>query len=422
MRLLPFLLPLLLAAPAAPAADLLDVYRQARAGDPQLATARAALGIREEGAVQALAPALPQWSAGAALSRERPGDGTQQGVSTQLSQLLFDASRTKLIAAAEVRVQAEQALLQAAEQALCERVATAYFNALTADETLANAVANEAAFAQQVAQAGARVASGLAAQVDLAQARAYHALARGGTAAAQQAQADARAALAEVAGAPVATLRPLAAALPPAPLGAGAAADDWVLRALQGNPSLRARELALQAGDEALAAARRAHGPTVNLSLGAERLRPTGGDPRNNRTVAVALTVPLFSGGATASLARQAVYERDTAREALEAERRRVQRETRAQWQALASGLAQLETSQLSVDAAREALAATRSGQTLGTRSSTDLLLAIQTLTSAQNALAQSRQQVVLARLRLALAAGALDEPALAAVNAWLQP
>ncbi|MFA6262532.1 MAG: TolC family protein, partial [Bacteroidia bacterium] len=270
-----------------------------------------------------------------------------------------------------------------------------------------------------VAQAGARVASGLAAQVDLAQARAYHALARGGTAAARQAQADARAALAEVAGAPIANLRPLATALPQA---GPEDADDWVTRALQANPSLRARELAVQAGDETLAAARRAHGPTVNLSVGAERLRPTAGDSRNNSTVAVALTLPLFSGGATASLARQAVYERDTAREALEAERRRVQRETRAQWQALVSGLAQLDTSQLSVDAAREALAATRTGQTLGTRSSTDLLLAIQTLTSAQNALAQARQQVVLARLRLALVAGALDEPALAAVNAWLQP
>lgn len=418
MRLL-ITVSLVLLAQAAAAADLLQVYGRARAADPALATARAALGVREEGVAQALAPALPQWSASAEALRQRPGSGTQQTLSTTLSQLLFDASRPQLMAAANSRLQAEQALLQVAEQALCERVATAYFNALTADASLANALASEDALGRHVAHVEARVAAGLVAQVDLAQARAYLALGRSSTVAARQAQADAHAVLAEVTGGPVDGLRPLAAVLPQ---DAPEAAELWVARALQSNPGLLAREQAVQAADAALDAARYAHGPTLNLNLGTERLRPTGGDGRSNHFVGVVLNLPLSTGGATASLARQALHERDAAREALEGARRQLRRETLLQWQALVAGLAQSEAATTAVDAAQQALAATRSGQTLGTRSSTDVLLAIQTLGAAQNTLAQARQQTVLARLRLAQAAGALDTTALAAVNAWLQP
>ena len=50
----------------------------------------------------------------------------------------------------------------------------------------------------------------------------------------------------------------------------------------------------------------------------------------------------------------------------------------------------------------------------------TDLLLAIQTQTTAQNAHDQARHGYVLARLLLQQAAGALGEAELTAVNQWL--
>mgnify|MGYP000961218080 CR=1 FL=1 len=52
-----------------------------------------------------------------------------------------------------------------------------------------------------------------------------------------------------------------------------------------------------------------------------------------------------------------------------------------------------LSTEDYAVQAANRALAATRSGQALGTRGMTDLLLAIQTQAAAQNALAQARHR-----------------------------
>ena len=51
----------------------------------------------------------------------------------------------------------------------------------------------------------------------------------------------------------------------------------------------------------------------------------------------------------------------------------------------------------------------------------TDLLLAIQTLGAAQGAYSQARHQVVLSRLQLQQAAGAVGEADLAAINSLLQ-
>jgi outer membrane protein len=87
----------------------------------------------------------------------------------------------------------------------------------------------------------------------------------------------------------------------------------------------------------------------------------------------------------------------------------------------VAQGPSQLRSAQAAVDAAERALAATRTGLTLGTRSTTDLLLAIQTLTAAQNAQTQARHRHVLALLALHQAAGSLGDAELATVNALLE-
>jgi outer membrane protein len=118
---------------------------------------------------------------------------------------------------------------------------------------------------------------------------------------------------------------------------------------------------------------------------------------------------------------RQASLQRDLAREQLEAARRALLRQTRAQHQAVLAGVALLESTQAAMQAAERALASTRAGQALGTRSTSDLLLTIQTLASAQAAHQQARHSYVLATLLLQQAAGALGEAELAAVNQLLE-
>jgi outer membrane protein len=407
---------------AARAEDLLQVYAQARAADPVLAAADARRGLQHEAAVQARAALLPQWQLSATEMRDQQDGSRSRQLASQVSQALLDLGALRRWDAERTLESAESLRLRAAEQALCARVATAYFGVLSAQAALATTQANEDAFAAQVAQAGKRFEAGLSAQVDVDQARAYHALARGATLQARQALADARQALAELTGQPPGALRPLAAELPAVPPEPSSAAA-WVQRALQANPALLAQARMVDASEQRIGAARAAHWPTLSAGVESSRLGGAGtteAERRGGTQLALTLTVPLFSGGATQSAVRLAGWQRDIAREELEATRRALVRETEAQVHAVTAGAALIETTRIAVAAADQALASTRSGQGLGTRSMTDLLLAIQTQAAAQNAHDQARHGYVLARLLLQQAAGALGEAELATVNQWL--
>jgi outer membrane protein len=412
----------LLAAPAVHADDLLQVWAQARTADPLLRQAAALSGAQDASAREARAALLPQWRLQSSELRET-GGARWNATTSSISQALVDLAVLREWDASRSQASAQAARLVAAEQAARQRVAEAYFGLLSAEAQLATARANEEAFARQVGEAETRFKAGLSAQVEADQSRAYRELARGGTLAAEAAVADAREALAQLTGAAPQPLQPLRQSLTAQPLPDDA--EAWAQRALNANPDLRALQLDVQSSEQRIAAARAGHLPT--LSVGVDTLRQRGdGVPlsdagRTPTQVALRLTVPLFAGGATAAAADRAGFQREAAREQLEAGRRAVLREVRAQHLAVGQGAAQLRATQAAVEAAQRALDATRTGLTLGTRSTTDLLLAIQTLAGAQNAQTQARHRHVLALLALHQAAGSLGDAELAAVNALLE-
>ena len=432
MRDAPRALALAAALTCAPAwaDDLMDTWRLALANDPTLAAADATRAGTHDLADLARAALLPQASAAAAIGHERDSGGTlpvasarTTDVSLGVSQVVFDASLWSQLRAARQSADAQDAALQAARQALCLRVATAYFDALLAADLLASVQANEDAFAQQVEQSQQRYRAGLDAQVDVDQARSFQALARGNTIAARQALVDALAAVGEITGNAPASLKnlrddpPLA---PPSPADPRA----WAATALQANPLLWAAQKGVDAADSGIDAARAGHLPT--LSAGVNLGRPTGnvyGDTSGRLTGVAALTlnVPLFAGGATQARVSQAQHQRDGARDSLEIQRRAVERSAKAAYGSVVAGIGQVQATRDSVAAAQASLAATRVGREVGNRTMSDLLNAIQTLAQAQAAHAQARHQFILGRLQLQQAAGALSEADLANVNALLQ-
>lgn len=413
---------MLLAVGTARADDLLQVWAQARAADPVLRQAAAFSGAQGAAARQARAALLPQWRLEASEQRESGGSRSRTTTSS-LSQPLFDLAALREWDASRSQASAESARLAAAEQAARARVAEAYFGWLSAQAQLATARANEDAFARQVSEAETRFQAGLSAQVEADQSRAYRELARGNTLAAELAVADAREALAQLTGTAPATLQPLRRDLVAQPLPDDA--EAWARRALQANPALQALQLDLQASEQRISAARAGHLPTLSVGVDTTQRRGDGVPAldagRTPTLVGLRLTVPLFAGGAVAAAADRAGFQRDAAREQLEAGRRAVLRDVRAQVLAVGQGEVQLRSTQTAVQAAERALEATRTGLTLGTRSTTDLLLAIQTLAGAQNAQTQARHRHVLALLGLHLAAGSLGDAELAAVNALLE-
>ena len=421
---------LALASAAARADDLLDVYAQARVNDPVLAAADAARAGVHDLADQARAALLPQASAAAAIGRERDSGAALPTLSSHttdvtlgVNQVVFDAGLWSQLKAAHFNADAQDATLQAAQQDLCLRVATVYFDALLAADLLTSVQANEDAFAQQVEQSQQRYKAGLDAQVDVDQSRVYQALAHGNTIAARQALVDALNAVGEITGSTPTALKALRDELPLTP-PAPADPQAWADTALQGNPALWAAQRGVDSAESAIDAARAGHLPS--LSAGLNLGRPTGasyGDTsgRLTSTVALTLNVPLFAGGATQARVSQAVHQRDGARDSLETQRRAVARAAKAAYGSVVAGIGQVLATRDSVAAAQASLAATRVGREVGNRTQTDVLNAIQSLAQAQAAYAQARHQFILGRLQLQQAAGALTEADLANVNALLQ-
>jgi len=410
--------------------DLLDVWRLARANDPVLAAADATRAGSHDLADQARAALLPQASATAAVGRERDSGAARPVASAHtsdatlgVSQVVFDAGLWSQLKAARLNADAQDATLQAAQQALCLRVATAYFDALLAADLLASVQANEDAYAQQVAQSQQRWKAGLDAQVDVDQSRVYQLLAHGNTIAARQALVDALSAVAEITGQAPGTLKALRDDLPLVP-PSPADPQDWADAAARANPAVWAATKSVDAAEAGIAAARAGHLPS--LAAGFNLGRPTGtpyGDTsgRLANTVALTLNVPLFAGGATQARVSQAQHQRNGARDGLEIQRRAAERAARAAYGSVVAGIGQVLATRESVAAAQASLAATRVGREVGNRTMTDLLNAIQTLAQAQAAYAQARHQFILGRLQLLQAAGALTEADLANVNALLQ-
>jgi outer membrane protein len=457
MRLRPLAIALLAAGLALPAsaADLLQAYELARKSDPQLAAAEARAAAAQAAVSQSRASLLPQLNGQASLN-DNQGDSTSVGTQPDpnnpggvvfgratgssdtrtrsyginLRQSIYDhADYTRLNAAKAQAAQAE-AQLAAAEQALGVRVATAYFGVLTAIESLASARAQEAAAKRQLDQAETRLEVGLAPITDVHEARASYDGARANAIATATRLDDAREALAEITGEPLASLKGLGADYQPK-LDDTDGLQAWVDKALAGNPALQAAALALDAAEANVATARAGHLPTLELSGGwndsttwGSRSNSSFRFPADSATdgtsVNLTLTVPIYNGGAVQAGVRSALANRDAVAEQLEAERRGIARQTRNAYRSLAAGAAEVEARRLAVVSAKAALEAGEAGLEVGTRTVVDVLLAQQTLFAAQTQFAQARHNFLVNELSLKQAAGRLAQSDIEAVNRLL--
>jgi len=142
---------------------------------------------------------------------------------------------------------------------------------------------------------------------------------------------------------------------------------------------------------------------------------------RHTRLVeGVSLNVPIFSGFATRSRVRQAVYNRDATEDQLVQQRRAVTRQTRSAYRALIAGISSIDARTQSVVSAQSALDATEAGFEVGTRTIVDVLQSQQQLYNAQRELSRARHDFLVNTLNLKAAAGTLDVEDIKSVNQHL--
>ncbi|NID16517.1 TolC family outer membrane protein [Luteibacter yeojuensis] len=430
---------------AAGAEDLLDIYREAVANDPVLATADAQRLVVAEGVPQARAALLPQLSAGLSLQQFHPGysgvvndangnaepvnsgHSRQRDLTLSLDQTVVDLSKFARERQAKLTAEAQNATYEGELQDLFVRATTAYFNVLVAQDQVEVFQSYEDAYKQQYDQATTLFGQGLAPQADLTQSEAYYLFIKSSRVDAETALKDARRALQQLTGKEPGTLKTLRDDIPmekPTP-------DDpkaWVEQAMQQSPQVLAATHLVRADEHSIDAARAGHLPTLNLAVGydkagawSNRLPGSASYGTGTTTVGLVLSVPLFSGGLTQSQVRQAIHQRDADEGDLESVRRRTTRDTYNYFNLVEAGIGQVDDARKAVDAAKKALASMRAGYDIGTQSLTNVVVAIQTLAEIRSQYTALRHQLILNKLLLKRTVGAATLKDVEDINRLLQ-
>lgn len=430
----------LAACHVAHAADLLEVYRQARANDATYAAARATWAAAQERVPQARAGLLPLASVSASAqyndrsSRFRDpalprtnADFASSAVTLSVTQPIW--RQQNLIAydqAFTLTRQADVQLAQAAQDLLL-RVAQAYFDVLLAQETILFAEAQKTAIGQQLAQARRNFEVGTATITDTHEAQARFDLVTAQEIAARNEFELRRRFLEQIVGRrapPLAPLGPQFTIKMPEPVEM----EPWVERALARNLQVVVARASLAFAQQEIDRNRAGHLPTVDAfaTLSESGSGSTGAATSANDTrssaIGVQLALPLYQGGVIHSRVREAIAVEDRARHDLEAARRLAEFNARQAFLGITSGAAQVRALDAALVSTQSQLQSTRLGQEVGVRTQVDVLNAQQLLFSARRDLAQSKYTYILSLLRLEAAIGELTVEDLAAVNQWLAP
>ena len=429
---------LLLACGPAAAQGLLDVYRLARDSDPKWRAANFELQANSEAVAQARAALLPTIAFDYGhldteqkiLQSNNPIFATGSSrypTDTQIltiTQPIFRAASWVKLKQAKTVVKQAAATLAAAEQDLMLRVAGAYLGVLAARDGLALAEAEKGAIGRQLELASSRLDRGLGTITGLYDSRARHSVAEAREIEARNKLDDASQALREIVGKVIEGLRPLKADIPlvrPDP----ARVEAWLTTAENQNLRLESRRQGVVVASQEVDRQRAGHIPTINL-VGTNNYTRAGGTifggGSNTETtnVGVTLSVPIFEGGATSSLAREAAFRYQKSREDLEAERRSLERLTRAAFQGVTSGTGLVVALGQTVQAQEKALESKEEGRKAGLITVLPVLDATRDLYAAKRDYAQARYDYLINRLKLKEAAGTLSEQDLVALNGLL--
>lgn len=190
------------------------------------------------------------------------------------------------------------------------------------------------------------------------------------------------------------------------------------------NPTIKAKEAALEVADKEVVKSASGHLPTVDIVAGRSYYKDPGYTTINTKsidnTLGVQISIPLFSGGSTQGRYDQSSAMRQRARSELESTNRSVTLATRQEYLNVVNGVAQIKALVQAVKSNELALYSARKGLEAGVRTSFDVLNAQQLLFSAKRDLALERYRYVLSRFRLRAAVGLLDETDVDLVQRYL--
>ncbi len=418
------------------ATDLKEAFDLANKNDPQWSSVKHNYEAQKENYYQAKSNLLPRLSVGAEFSERRneyegsdPNSSEQQVYSASISQPLFRLDSWYAFKSVKATDQLVDADYEAEQQNFLIRVLDAYLNVLRANETLAFSKAEESAIARQKDQTEQRYQVGLIAKTDVHEAQAAYDIAVVQRIVAERDLDLSLKNLETLTGSSIESVKELDESFPidmPKPNNI----QEWVDMALKNNKSLIAASFNEEAAMNEYEARRAQHYPTLELVGTYQQTETdavtnvggiTGETPDSETSViALQLDIPLYTGGNTSSLRRQAKSLYYKAQDDKRFTERDVAKNTSNLVRVVQTNVAEVNAQQQSIRSAQSALDATQAGYEAGTRTIVDVLNAQRTLYQAKRNYADARFNYILNSLQLKQLAGILTTGDLLSINQWL--
>ncbi|CAK3631304.1 outer membrane channel TolC [Vibrio crassostreae] len=413
---------------------LAEVYDQAKQNDPQLLRSAAQRDAAFEAVTSSRSDLLPQINLTANYDINR-GDRDTSGVGNSsidnntwgaaigFSQELYQRPSWITLDTAEKTARQSDSAYAAEQQALILRVATAYFEVLRAQDNLEFVRAEKAAVARQLEQTKQRFEVGLSAITDVHDAQAQYDGVLADEVLAENDLTNSYEGLREITGQEHSNL----SILDTDRFSASKSSESAVAlveQAEQKNLSLLAARISQDVAKDNISLASSGHLPSLTLDGSyalSDQSNSTQDYDQDNLNIGLNLVVPLYTGGNTTSLTKQAEYNYVAASEDLEATYRSVVKDVRAFNNNISASIGALRAYEQSVVSAQSALEATEAGFDVGTRTIVDVLDSTRRLYDANKNLSDARYNYILSVLQLRQAVGTLSEQDIVDVNAGLK-
>jgi outer membrane protein len=417
----------------AQAQSLVELYDAARSFDASYQSAKSLYEANLSKAEQAKAGLLPTVGLGMGVNRTNIDSDIDtfersygnQSATLSASQPLYRPANVATAAQGKKSAEVALAQLQAADQDLIVRVSQAYFDVLTAGDSLNFVKAQKSAVSEQLASAKRNFEVGTATITDTREAQARFDLVLAQEIAAENDLRVKKLALDQLTGKAGAEPKPLAVPVVIAPV-APADVNAWVSQSEAMSPAVRQAQLGLEVAQLETQKAQAGNKPTLDLN-GSYNITKNNGssnstlDYRTNvAQVGLNLNWPLFAGYAIQNRVKETLSLEDKARSDLDVAKRSVAQTTRAAYFGVESGLGQVKALEAAEASSQSALDATKLGYQVGVRINIDVLNAQTALFDTKAKLAKARYDVLLGGLKLRQANGSLKADDLNAVNALL--
>ncbi|TMG85850.1 MAG: TolC family outer membrane protein [Betaproteobacteria bacterium] len=417
----------------ATAEDLLQIYRDAVANDPTLASARAGWEATQEAVPQARAGLLPSVTLVGNANRQNFHEKLHTDPSLSVtenfpvynytvsaSQPLYRKQNLVALDQAKQTVSQSDSVLASARQDLVVRVAQAYLDVLLARFNIELTESQKAAVSENLAQAKRNFEVGTATITDTNDAQAKYDQIVAQEISTRNDLDNKLAALRAIIGRAPKELKRFGGRFEPQPPTPNTL-DAWMDAAVRDNPQVRIAQANYDIAVLDVDKQRAGHYPTLDLvatfNQGYAGATPSVGssvasiaNDSHSALIGVQLNVPLYLGGSIESRVRQAVANQERARQDLEAARRSAQLAAQTAFSGVTSGVAQVTALDQAVKSAQVSYDSTKLGLEVGVRTNLDVLNQQQQVFQTRFNLAQSYYNFVINGLKLKQAVGTLSD------------